>query len=145
MHMHEQDLELYVSERLPPSEMSTVESHLSACGVCRHKLSEAVDALTQTVGRGHQPAGKERRKEPRIATGEAGSVQSIVPFTNESLEVQILNVSRGGMKLHSGKSLDPGMMVKIRIKNVVAFGEVRYCTFVGIGYTIGIKIENVYP
>ncbi len=138
MHMHEQDLELYVSGRLQPSEMSTIESHLSACGVCRHKLSEAVAALDQTVG-------KERRKEPRIATGEAGSVQSIVPFTNESLEVQILNVSRSGMQLQSTKSLDPGMMVKIRVKNVVAFGEVRYCSFAGIGYHIGIKIENVYP
>ena len=145
MHMSEQDTELYVSERLPPDEMSMVESRLSAWGVCRRQLSESVATLSRPADSVESQKGSERRKEERIGTDEAGSVQSIAPFTNDRLEVQILDVSQGGMKLRALKPLDPGMMIKIRLKNVVAFGEVRYCNAARKGFNIGIKIENVFP
>jgi hypothetical protein len=145
MHMREQDLKFDVTEELPLAEMYMVESHLSACGLCNSTLSKATSARAETNGVEHLPKVQERRKESRIETDEVGSVQSIVPFIDDRLDVRILDVSREGMNLHAAKSLDPGMMIKLKLKNVVAFGEVRYCNAAGIGFNIGIKIENVFP
>ncbi len=145
MHMREQDLELYVCERLGSREMARVESHLCTCGMCRNKLPETLAALTQTEQVQPEQEAKERRREQRIPTDEAGLVQSIVPFSNDRLDARILEVSRGGMKIQIRKPLDPGMMVKIRLKQVVAFGEVRYCNAAGMDFNIGIRIENVFP
>lgn len=85
----------------------------------------------------------ERRRGPRIPTDDIAYLRILKPASPERLVVRVLDVSKGGFKLGLGKSLYPGCEVQIRLKDVVALGEVRYCVPAKVGFFAGIQIQAV--
>ena len=44
-HVDEDDLELFVMERLPQSKRKEIEAHISVCSACRSRLMETEDFI----------------------------------------------------------------------------------------------------
>lgn len=147
MHVRDEDLELYLLERLEKSQTPTLESHLASCGVCAAKLSSVAffDHVVQLSEKQAVSARTEKRREPRTATDDPGLLQRIVPFSPDLLPIRIVDVSKGGMQVSASTSLEPGTMVKVRLKGVIAFGEVRHCRTVGDSYRAGIQLYDALP
>jgi hypothetical protein len=145
MHVRDEDLELYLLERLDEDRKPALESHLAGCRVCATKLSSVTffDQLIELSRRQAVSSRTENRREPRISTQDSGVLQKINPFSADRLSVQIIDISKGGMQVNAPSSLEPGTMVKVRMKGTIAFGEVRHCRVYGYSYRAGILLYDV--
>jgi len=85
----------------------------------------------------------ERRKELRYPTD--GWAKVVVPFLPEPqiVSAHVVDVSRGGMRLKLQAPLEPGTLLQIEMKSVLATGEVRYCRPDGNEYSVGIQLDEV--
>jgi hypothetical protein len=85
----------------------------------------------------------DRRKEPRYAAD--GWAKVVVPFLAEPVTyaARVLDVSRGGMRLMLRAPLEPGTLLQIEMKSVVATGEVRHCRPEGEQYAVGVQLDEV--
>jgi hypothetical protein len=142
MHVRDEDLELYLLERLEKSQTPTLESHLAECKVCAAKLSSVAffDQFVQLSQKHADSARMEKRREPRIATDDAGVLQTINPFSPHHVHIRILDISKGGMRVSAPNSLERGTMVKVRLKGTISFGVVRHCRAVSGSYQAGIQV-----
>lgn len=100
MHPSEEELEMYVLERLLPEQVSTVESHLAACSACAGKLPDLAGFALQlqTLSRKPLAAKGERRRDHRIPTEEPAWMRVLSPFSRDAFEIRVLNVSRNGLR-----------------------------------------------
>jgi hypothetical protein len=148
MHVRDEDLELYLMERLEKAQTATIEAHLTDCSACAVRLRSA-DVLSNQLAdlpRKQTPfGGVEKRCEPRVTTDEAGVLQKINPFSPDRLNVRVLEVSKGGMRVSGPNSLEPGTNVKVLLNSEIAFGEVRHCRMVGGAYHAGIQLHDTFP
>ena len=144
MHVHDQHLEMYLLDRLEGNETSQVESHLDRCAECATRLSSVAffDQLVELSRRQAVVNGTEKRRDPRVSTEDPGILQRINPFSPERSSVLILDVSKNGMKVGAPVVLFPGTMVKVRMKTMVAFGDVRHCREIGDFYQAGIRLYD---
>lgn len=147
MHIREEELEGYLLDRLESSQASSLESHLATCSACARRLSSVgfFDQLVELSRKQTVLKGTEKRREPRLSTKDSAILQTISPFSQNRLNIQILDVSKGGMKVGVPNLLRPGASVKIRLKGRIAFGEVRHCREVGEGYEAGIQLFDALP
>ncbi len=145
-HVRDEDLELYLLERLEKGQTPSLESHLAECGVCATKLSSVAffDQLVELSRKQAASAQIDKRREPRVSTQDPGVLQKINPFSSDRLPIEILDISKGGMKVHVTSALEPGTMVKVRLKSMIAFGEVRHCKMVNHSYHSGIQLYDVF-
>jgi hypothetical protein len=148
MHVDDEDLERYLLERLEKTRTAVIEAHLADCSACAIRLTSVnllVHQLTE-LRRSQMALGSaDKRREPRIATNEAGVLQKINPFSPDRLDVRILDVSKEGMRVAGPNSLEPGTSVKVRLRGMIAFGEVRHCRMVGGAYQAGIQLHDAIP
>lgn len=145
-HIADKDLELYVRGRLTESASALVVSHTESCAECRRKLDEAAQFIRQLAALSQRQGfydGTEKRVEPRTPTNEFGSLQAINPLIVDRREVQILDVSKVGLKLHCAIYLQVGTLVQVRLKKDFILREVRYCNPVSGGFHVGIQIQAV--
>src|SRR5580700_9690527 len=101
MHVSDEELELYLLERLEKSQTRTLEFHLANCGVCATKLS-SVTFFDQLVDMSRKQAAfgpTDKRREPRISTDDPGVLQKINPFSPDRMPIQIVDISKGGMRV----------------------------------------------
>jgi hypothetical protein len=148
MHVCDEDLELYLLERLEKDKKSILESHLTGCEPCASRLTSANIFVQELAEQNRRPpvfGGKEKRSQPRTACDDPGVLQKINPFSSDRENVRILDVSKDGMKVGAPSSLEPGTTVKVRLKSMIAFGEVRYCRAVGEAYHAGIQLQTGIP
>jgi|HubBroStandDraft_1064217.scaffolds.fasta_scaffold499409_1 hypothetical protein len=148
MHVRDEDLELYLMERLEKAQTVTVEAHLSDCSACAIRLNSANILSNQLaeLRREQTPfRGVEKRREPRVTTDDAGVLQKINPFSPDRFDVRVLDVSKDGMRVAGPNSLEPGTNVKVRLNDKIAFGEVRHCRVVGGAYHAGIQLHDTFP
>jgi hypothetical protein len=144
MHVDDNDLQRYL--RGSADRMEDLEAHIEACASCRDRLacharlasSRAWLSPLRSVG--GQP---EKRREPRIATDQTGSMRILNPLHTNREEVRILDVSKNGMKVRVPCSVALGAIVQIRVKNTHVLGEVRYCISADEGFNIGLLIQDV--
>jgi hypothetical protein len=85
---------------------------------------------------------EESRQEPRYRTNDPAIMQVVCPKAQSYLNVQILDVSKQGMKLEVTKFLNPGTIVQVRLDKTCILGEVRYCVQVKDVFYAGILCEN---
>jgi len=71
-----------------------------------------------------------------------GVLQCISPFSPTHLDVRIIDVSKSGMKIGGADQLEPGSTVKVRLRSMIAFGEVRHSGRVGSEYQAGIQLDD---
>jgi hypothetical protein len=104
-HVSDEDLELYFLGRLMPEQISTIESHLTDCSVCTGRLSNVTGRflrmLTLSSRRISNYDGIEKRREHRIPTDNPGQIQTFSPFSPTKIQVQMMDVSRNGLKVHT--------------------------------------------
>jgi hypothetical protein len=147
MHVSAEDLELYLLDRLEKPTATSLEAHLAECSACAKKLSSAVffDQLVQLSQKQAVFNGAEKRRERRVSTHDSGVLQTINPFSPHRINVHILDVSKSGMKIGGPTILFPGASVKIRLKGMIAFGEVRHCREIEQGCEAGIQLFDALP
>jgi anti-sigma factor RsiW len=145
VHIHDDDLQRYLLGRLPAERISAIDSHLTDCNGCGGRLVEAVRFLSRLAKANVYQSGsrhREKRRSPRFSAHEPISVQSINPFSSDSVEASLENVSRGGMQLRTATLLGAGTLIKLHLRSAVMFGEVRYCEGSGNDFFIGIQFSD---
>jgi hypothetical protein len=143
-HLLEQDLECYLLGRLPEDSILWAESHLAGCEVCDQRLVREISLLplSGAVQFGTS-VEDEKRNEHRYKTEEAVSLQALSPFSIERYPGKLADVSRNGMKIQTLVRAESGTLLKISLKNVIAFGEVRYCRKLEDGFDCGVQLSQV--
>jgi anti-sigma factor RsiW len=148
MHVQDSELEQYVRGQLSPSQISTVEAHLSQCESCGGRLAQAVKFVEQlaALSRAQQQLSEagERRSSPRIPSNDPARLHLFNPFSTARSDVRVLDVSKHGLKLHVPEFLAPGSMVQIHLATSIALGEVRYCLPAAAGFHVGVRLEDVF-
>jgi hypothetical protein len=144
VHVHEDDLELYLRGGLESERIPIAESHLSECESCRKLLS---DCLGQRIAFHATTRPKsnvtQKRSEPRFIAESEAVLQELHPLSLERQKVKIVNVSKNGLGILSPKSIFPGTIVQLRIKGEVELGNVRYSVALGdIGFQIGVRLHG---
>jgi PilZ domain len=143
LHPDDQDLGLYLLERLPEDSLSAVEAHLTNCAVCDQRLVQEISSLSaSSVAQLGNALTGEMRKEPRYRTDETVSLQALNPFSPDRYSGRLADVSRSGMKLQIPVRVERGTLIKIGLKNMIAFGEVRYCVPVGDVFHFGVHVSQ---
>lgn len=146
MHILDDDLYRYASWLTSESQEAEITSHLSTCGHCRDTLisrifvqrappSEEVDGGTDHA---------DRRRDRRIRFHERATLTRLNPLLPERLEVHVLNLSAGGLKLHTPARLDPGTVVQLRLRLGLLTAEVRYCLPAGAEFHVGVSLSDVF-
>ncbi|MGD1096777.1 MAG: PilZ domain-containing protein [Bryobacteraceae bacterium] len=150
-HILEENLELYVLGSLSPEQALGIESHLGECQTCKNKLIEVENFARQLsdLGRRQGSEGEmERRREYRIAVDDRAFMRLVGPLSSTRVDVQILDVSRNGLRLCVPEFLQLGTIVQVHLKGSVMLGEVRYCSQVGTEFHefhVGVRITEVFP
>ncbi len=146
LHPDDHDLSLYLIEHLPADTLSAIETHLATCGLCDQRLVHEINSLSSSsvAQLGYALTG-EMRKEPRYKTEEAVLLQSLNPFSADRYSGRLADVSRSGMKLQIPLRMARGTLIKISLKNMIAFGEVRYCVEMGDEFHFGVQVFQTVP
>jgi len=144
LHLQEQDLEFYLLGRLPEDSVSRMESHLASCRFCDERLVREISLLPLSgVVQSATSLEAEKREERRYDTEEAVSLQALSPFSVERYQGKLADVSRNGMKIQTAVRAESGTLLKISLKNVIAFGEVRYCLKRDDRFHSGVRLTHV--
>jgi hypothetical protein len=144
VHIHEDDLDLYVRGRLEPDHTSTVESHLLECQTCQDRLSRRIGLQLALHPTGRTKSeGKYERSELRFRTGDNARFQELNPLSVDCQNVKIVDVSKNGLGLLAPRSVLPGTIVQVRVGNNIEIGEVRFCLASGDQvYRIGLRLHR---
>ena len=144
-HPSDKELEMYALERLLPEQASKVEPHLAVCSECAGKLPELVGfALTlRAITRRQESRNGERRREQRIPTDEPGRMRLLSPFSPDTFEIRVLNVSRNGLGVSVPCRLQSETLVQVFCKDSIILGEVCHCILSDAKYQAGIQIQSV--
>ena len=100
------------------------------CGLARLSVSES------------RSGQREKRRSPRFSVHEPISVQPLNPFSSDSVEASLENVSRGGIQLRTTTLLSTGTLIKLHLRSAIMFGEVRYCDGSDNNFCIGIQFSD---
>jgi PilZ domain len=137
-------LEFYLLGRLPEDSISSMESHLVDCAVCDERLVREISLLPLSgVVQSGTSLEAEKRRERRYDTEEGVSLQALSPFSTDRYQGKLADVSRNGMKIQTRVRAESGTLLKISLKNVIAFGEVRYCLKREDGFHCGVRLTQV--
>jgi hypothetical protein len=149
VHVLEADLALYLFGQLPSDRLSDVESHLSECSSCVSRISDLAEIPFRLakLSKRHSNAyqGVEKRREHRIPTNDPGQMQTFSPFSPAKITVQITDISRNGLRVHTPHFMGRGTVVQVRFRQAIILGEVRYCVADGAEFDAGIQIQDVIP
>lgn len=143
VHLHEDDLELYLRGQLESERLSSAERHLLECKICQLQLSNSLGqrVAVQMVSRPKADL-TQKRSEPRFDTKGEGTLQELHPLSLERRRVKIVNVSKNGLGLISPRAILPGTIVQLRIKDIVELANVRYCSASDEGFRIGLRLHG---
>jgi hypothetical protein len=145
-HADENNLELYLKHQLTNESISAIDAHLASCHVCVNKLAERDKCLWYLAElSAPQSAGSgEKRGYPRLATDQPASLQLLHPFSVDSWDVRIVDVSEGGLRTHTPRQLMPGSLIRLKMQFSVACGDVRYCIPAGSGFYAGVRLHDYF-
>jgi hypothetical protein len=85
----------------------------------------------------------EKRRQPRFVTDDPAFIHSLNPLTLDITPVEVLDVSRQGLKLCIGRQIRIGSEIQVKLKDLFVLGEVRYCVRVGSFFLAGILVQDV--
>jgi PilZ domain-containing protein len=86
----------------------------------------------------------ERRRDVRYPTNDRAQVE-VLHANIQHLSALVLDVSRSGLRLGIEERIQPGLELKITLpRQVVIFGEVRYCRRVGKEFHAGVLITQLF-
>lgn len=123
MYVHDTNLEHYIQEQFA-SNIPPVGSRLET---------------TQS----NKPPNTEKRREPRFVTDDPALLHSLNPLTLDLTPIQVLDISRQGLKLRIGRQIRTGSEIQVKLKDLFVLGEIRYCVQVGSFFVAGMLVEDV--
>jgi hypothetical protein len=143
-HIHDDDLHLYIFNRLGISESEALERHLLDCAECTERLNKAAHFAVKILTLQRAVAEPNMRAEPRFNSTDCGFLRSLSPLRPEPLPVRIVDVSRTGLGLIAPVQLAPGTLVQVRVGRTVAFGEVVYTKRLSEQeFRVGLRLQDV--
>ena len=83
---------------------------------------------------------RERRSEARVPTDDPAVATILQPGSHPHLECRILNTSKKGLRIALAVALEPGVLIQIRLNEVITMAEVRYCVAAGDSFHVGARI-----
>ena len=122
MYVHDTNLEHYIQEQfvnIPP-----------------------VRSPIETTQPNRTPSA-EKRREPRSVTNDSAIIHSLSPVSPDFTPVQVLDMSRQGLKLRIGQHILTGSEIQVKMKDLFVLGKIRYCVQVGSFFLAGILVEDV--
>jgi hypothetical protein len=123
MYVHYTNLEQYIQEHFASS-------------------ASPVDSPIETTQPKNRP-GARKRRECRFVTDDPAFIHSLNPLTLDITPVQVLDVSRQGLKLRIGQHILTGSEIQVKLKDLFVLGEIRYCIQVGSFFLAGVLVEDV--
>lgn len=105
-------------------------------------LKDASIAICDEPGNASIVTWTERRSEPRYATCEWAVVTSPCSEGKDS-RVEILDVSKRGIRIACGWRISVGTRVRLRLKSLFVDGDVRYCATRGDRFHLGLCVIDV--
>lgn len=91
-----------------------------------------------------EKTGAERRTEGRFPTDDAARMRVLQPVPGSATDVRVLDISRGGFKLHIPEMLPPGTIVQVQVKSAIVLAEIRYCVRASDGFFAGVRFQDVF-
>ena len=89
-------------------------------------------------------AGQERRREKRYPAHETAELV-LMQQPIETRSCVVRDVSKSGLQLELETRVAKGAHVKITMsRNIIVFGEVRYCRSVGSSFRVGVLIRDLF-
>jgi len=135
MHPADEDLELYYLLRLSPNLISSIESHILECEICREKVQRLSGSLQE------RRLAAERLHDVRVSL-EGGL--SIRVLEGTAIPGRILHVSENEMILGVSEPLLPGIFVQIRVGRRIIMGQVTHCAPVQGQFQVTFEIESIF-
>lgn len=147
MHLHEDDLALYIFDRLSATRESEVEMHLGECTACQTRFAESLQFIGRLseLQRKQRADGAERRRHPRIPANAPASVRTLNPLSTARLQATVLDTSREGLRLRIPEFIQRGAIVQVFLEDTIVLAEVRYCEPAGPEFRVGVRIQDSFP
>jgi hypothetical protein len=108
-------------------------------------ISVPVAAITGLWRRGilRVAGSPDRRQYVRIPTDDVAQVSVVGAATSEPMEVRVMDVSRGGMRLRLQQMLSHGTMLRVQLRDTTVLAEVRYCVPSKDVFVAGVQVHSV--
>jgi hypothetical protein len=108
-------------------------------------ISVPVAAITGLWRRGilRVAGSPDRRRYVRIPTDDIAQVSVVGAATSEPMEVRVMDVSRGGMRLRLLQMLSHGTMLRVQLRDTAVLAEVRYCVASNDVFVAGVQVHSV--
>jgi hypothetical protein len=123
MYIHDTNLEHYIQEH--------VASNVLPVGI--------PIGTTQP----NNPPSTEKRRDPRFVTNDSAIVHSLNSLSQDFTAVQVLDMSKQGLKLRIEQQILTGSEIQVKLKDLFVLGKIRYCVQVGSFFLAGILVEDV--
>lgn len=85
----------------------------------------------------------ERRSEPRIHCDNTPAELTIVYPAVITVPCVVVNASTSGINVVSNTRTSPGQHVRIKMEQLIIFGEVRHCRAADGMFSTGVQISDV--
>jgi signal transduction histidine kinase len=99
-------------------------------------------SLSEPVSEPKPTLSDERRKFPRFKSHDAVKLTLLSSLSQSCLDVEVLNVSNGGLRLWTSQSLKTGILVEIQRGDEIAVASVRYCVPADEGFHAGVRFRG---
>jgi len=146
-HVHDEDLERFVLNKVDEDERERITRHIHDCEECRGRLEDArwfAFHLKRAIRKQGDSLPEDRRKESRLEITEAAKVKVLQPPEFTAVECKVIDVSSSGLRLRAPHPIFRGAYVDVKVEGAAIFGMVRYCLPNGEnGFDIGIEIDQV--
>ncbi len=76
---------------------------------------------------------------------DPGQMRTFSPVSRVKIQIQIIDISRSGLKVRTPQLVFRGTIVQVRVREAIILGEVRYCVAAGTEFDAGIQIQDVVP
>ena len=120
MHVPQHELRRYLLYQVDKKRIREIDSHLVNCAPCVQKLMGGVASFARPSRLVFERLEQER------ASGDPGSLQPLNPFSTKQCEAWLIDVTRTGVKVMVDDGIDPKALVRLRFKELILFGVVRY-------------------
>jgi PAS domain S-box-containing protein len=114
----------------------------SANTVAKAAIHAAPVSLPEPATEPKVTVSDERRKFPRFKSHDAVKLTLLSSLSQSCLDVEVLNVSNGGLRLWTSQSLKTGTLVEIQRGDEIAVASVRYCVAADEGFHAGVRFRG---
>ena len=118
-------------------------ARLKSANATQESPSHAVPApLPEPASEPKHVASDERRRFPRFKSHDTVKLNLLSSSSQACIDVQVLNVSNGGLRLWTSQSLATGTLVEIQREDEIAVASVRYCVPADHGFHAGVRFRG---